>query len=320
MEIWPFIATANRACSLLYSFIKEHSGGVWLLPVNVCPDVPLTFCLAKVPFQFVDINLETLCIDIDVVERILRQSPIDYRGVLYVRTYGALKDTSSDFGRIKAISEDVLIIDDRCLCVPERNPQFWDADMLLYSTGHCKQIDLDGGGLAFYKKDTRFVIDNMLLYDGTDEEALYKQAFSLEKPFMNIPQGWLEMNSYISVDEYFAKIENLITDRINQRVAINEIYSSLLPLSIQLDKEYQSWRFNIRVAPSLKEKILDNLFKNGLFASSHYHSANRLFDNKRFPVSDSQYARVINLFNDKYYSTEKALETCNVINRVISRS
>lgn len=320
MKIWPYIATANRACSLLYSFIKEHSGGVWLLPVNVCPDVPLTFCLAKVPFQFVDIDPETLCIDIGEVERILHQSPLDYKGVLYVRTYGALKDTSSDFGRIKSISEDVLIIDDRCLCVPEKNPQFWDADMLLYSTGHCKQIDLDGGGLAFYKKDTRFVIDNMLLYDGTDEEALYKQAFSLEKPFMNIPQGWLKMNSYISVDEYFAKIENLITDRINQRVAINEIYSSLLPLSIQLDKEYQSWRFNIRVAPSLKEKILYNLFKNGLFASTHYHSANRLFDKQAYPVSDSLFKSVINLFNDKYYSQEKAFETCEIINSILIRN
>ena len=320
METRPYIATANRACSLLYSFIKEHSGGVWLLPVNVCPDVPLTFCLAKVPFQFVDINPETLCIDIGEVERILHQSPIDYKGVLYVRTYGVLKDTSSDFGRIKSISEDFLIIDDRCLCVPERNPQFGDADMLLYSTGHCKPIDLDGGGLAFYKKDTRFVIDNMLLYDGTDEEALYKQAFSLEKPFTSIPQGWLKMDSYISVDEYFAKIENQISDRIKQRETINEIYSSRLPFSIQLDNEYQSWRFNIRVAASLKEQIFDNLFKNGLFASSHYHSANRLFDNTRFPVSDSLYASVINLFNDKYYSREKAIETCNVINSVISRS
>ena len=320
MEIWPYIATANRACSLLYSFIKEHAGGVWLLPVNVCPDVPLTFCLAKVPFQFVDINPETLCIDIDVVEHILHQSPSEYKGVLFVRTYGALKDTSCEFEQIKSINKDILIIDDRCLCVPEKNPQFWGADMLLYSTGHCKQIDLGGGGLAFYKEDTKFVIDNMLLYDGTDEEALYKQAFSLEEPFTNIPQGWLEMDSYLSADEYFAKIESHISDRIKQREAINIIYSSRLPLSIQLDNEYQSWRFNIRVDAPLKEQVLENLFKNGLFASNHYHSANRLFDNRRFPVSDSLYASVINLFNDKYYSTEKALETCNVINRVICGS
>ena len=55
--------TANRACSLIYSFIKEQDAGVWLLPVNVCPDVPLTFYSAKIPFEFVDINPTTLCID-----------------------------------------------------------------------------------------------------------------------------------------------------------------------------------------------------------------------------------------------------------------
>lgn len=319
MEIWPYIATANRACSLLYSFIKEHSCGVWLLPVNICPDVPLTFCLAKVPFQFVDINPETLCIDIGEVERILRQSPLKYKGILFVRTYGVLKETNSEFGLIKSINKDIIIIDDRCLCVPEMNPHFWNADMLLYSTGHCKQIDLDGGGLAFYKEDTRLVIDNMLLYDGTNEEALYKQAYLLEKPLTNIPQGWLKMDYYLSVEECFAKIENQKTDRIKQRATINEIYSSRLPSSIQLDKEYQSWRFNICVAAPLKKQILEALLKNGLFASSHYHSANRLFDNNQFPVSDSLYASVINLFNDKYYSQEKAIETCNIINNIICR-
>ena len=108
METWPYIATANRACSLLYSFIKEHSGGVWLLPVNVCPDVPLTFCLAKVPFLFVDINPETLCIDIDVVEHILHQSPSEYKGVLFVRTYGVLKDTSCEFEQIKSINKETF--------------------------------------------------------------------------------------------------------------------------------------------------------------------------------------------------------------------
>lgn len=319
MERWPHIAIANRACSLLYSFIKVHSNGVWLLPVNVCPDVPLTFCLAKVPFQFVDVDPETLCIDLDVVERILRRSPSRYKGVLFVRTYGVLRETSREFGLIKSISDSVIIIDDRCLCVPEKNPQFWNADMLLYSTGHCKQIDLGGGGLAFYKEDTSFVIDNMLYYDGTDEEALYKQAYLLERPFSIIPQGWLKLDSYLEAEEYFAKIENQITERIKQRTAINKIYSSSLPLFIQLDKDYQSWRFNIRVPASLKTQILEALFNNGLFASNHYHSANRLFDKDIFPVSDSLYVSVINLFNDKYYSQEKAIETCNIINKIICR-
>ena len=318
MERQLYMATANRACSLLYSYIKEHNCGMWLLPVNVCPDVPLTFCLANVPFQFVDINPKTLCIDTEEVDRILHQSSSDYAGVLYVRTYGVLKDTSEEFENIKSISKKILIIDDRCLCVPERNPQFWGADMLLYSTGHCKQIDFSGGGLAFYKEENRYAIDEDLFYNGTDEECLYKKAFGEGKPFKEVPEGWLKMDTYLPIKDYLSNIDNAIPKRQVQRELINSIYTRLLPACIQLSSDFQSWRFNIKVAPNLKDKILKELFKKGLFASSHYHSVNRLFDKQEYPISDSLFKSVINLFNDNYYSQKKAIETCEIINKIVN--
>ena len=319
MENHSYIATANRACSLLYSYIKEHADRIWLLPVNVCPDVPLTFCLAKVPFKFVDIDPETLCIDLNAVEKILLQSPSKSVGLLYVRTYGVLNDTSEDFVRLKSIYKGIVIIDDRCLCVPERMPHFWNADMLLYSTGHCKQIDLNGGGLAFYKDKHKYIIDQNLLYDSTDEEALYKEAYRLNTPLANIPVGWLKMDTYNNPDEYFSLIEKKVHDRIKQRSIINEVYKQNFPPSIQLKKEFQNWRFNIFVDAEIKDKILAELVNNNLFASSHYHSVNRLFDNKKYPVSDSVFKKVINLFNDRYYTPEKAEATCNIINKIISK-
>lgn len=317
MERNLYSASANRACSLLYSYIKEHASGVWLLPVNVCPDVPLTFCLANVPYRFIDIDKDTLCIDIELVEKELLQSPSDYAGVLFVRTYGVLKDTSKLFERIKTIKKDLLIIDDRCLCIPERNPEFWNADMLLYSTGHCKQIDLNGGGLAFYKVNTQYHIDKDLMYDDTDEEAIYKKAFFEGKPLSTVPKGWLKMSSYISTQDYFAMIEGVLPMRVKQRNLINDIYSRHLPLAVQMEKKFQTWRFNIVVPSEKKSLILEDLFGKKLFASSHYRSANRLFDNATFPVSDSLSKRVINLFNDKHYSTEKALMTCEIINNYL---
>ena len=97
MAFWSYIATANRACSLLYSYLKKHSGGTWLLPVNVCPDVPLTFHLASVSFQFVDIDSQTLCIDINQVRQLLKDNKSKYVGMVYVRTYGYLYDTRGLF-------------------------------------------------------------------------------------------------------------------------------------------------------------------------------------------------------------------------------
>lgn len=318
MENHLYIATANRACSLLYSYIKEHAGRLWLLPVNVCPDVPLTFCLAKVVFKFVDIDPETLCIDLNAVEKILLQSTSESFGLLYVRTYGVLKDTREDFERLKLVSSDTIIVDDRCLCVPERMPQFWNADMLLYSTGHCKQIDLNGGGLAFYKDEHKYLIDKNLLFDGTDEELLYKEAYRLNTPLSSIPEGWLKMDTYTPQEEYLSSIDKEVPKRIIQRNTINSIYSQELPLSIQLKPEFQHWRFNIIINPELKEQVLLELFNNNLFASSHYHSVNRLFDNNKYSVSDSVFKSVINLFNDQYYTPEKAEATCNIINKIIS--
>ncbi|MBR5159849.1 MAG: hypothetical protein IKW84_09765 [Bacteroidaceae bacterium] len=319
MESHQYIATANRACSLLYSYIREHADRLWLLPVNVCPDVPLTFCLAKVAFKFIDIDSDTLCIDLNEVEKILHQSTSGRIGLLFVRTYGVLKDTSKDFKRLKSVCRDTLIIDDRCLCIPERTPSFWGADMVLYSTGHCKQIDLGGGGLAFYSKMESYKIDPLLEYNGTDEEIIYKKAFKQGRQLESIPNGWLRMGSYDSPNVFFSKIEEAIPERLAYREQINRIYVNNLPSSIQLSQEFQNWRFNIVVERTIKESILSNLFKYGLFASTHYHSANRLFDNVTYTNSDELYSGVINLFNDKYYTEEQAMDTCKIINITLGK-
>ena len=319
MDNWPYIATANRACSLLYSYIKEHSSGKWILPVNVCPDVPLTFCLAKVEFAFVDIDADTLCLDFEQVEEILIKEPDSYAGVLFVRTYGVLTDTSKKFRVLKAIKENLLIIDDRCLCVPERNPNMCGADMVLYSTGHCKQIDFNGGGLAFYRKDEKYLIDSSLCYNGTDEEAAYKEAYKEGTPLRQIPLGWLKMDVYLSPVEYLGRIEVATNERMKQRERLNAIYKGNLPESIQMPNEFQTWRFNIRVPKELKPLILGGLFENGLFASSHYHSVNKLFNTQNYPVSDALFGSVINLFNDNYYDQEKALKTCKTVSNIMDK-
>lgn len=57
---------------------------------------------------------------------------------------------------------------------------------------------------------------------------------------------------------------------------------------------------------------------NKLFASNHYFSANRLFDYKIYKHSDELSKSIINLFNDKYYTEDKAVKTIEIINRFIS--
>lgn len=316
MDCCSYIATANRACSLLYDCLKKHSKGTWLIPVNVCPDVPLTFHLANVPFRFVDIDPQTLCIDINKSIQLLMDHNSMYVGMVYVRTYGYLYDTTDIFASLKVLSPNLYIIDDRCLCLPDFNPDFYGADMCLFSTGHCKQIDLGGGGFACYIHKSEYEIDPDLYYDGTDEESAYKEAYNHEVPLKTIPKGWLKMDIYMNPYDYLNKILEFVAKREQRKKILNGIYANGLPSTVQLPLIFQEWRFNILIPPRLKNHVLQSLFDNGLFASSHYHSANRLFDTQSFPVSDNLFNQVVNLFNDDYYTEEKAICTCEIINKV----
>lgn len=313
MSSKPIVKTANRACSLLYSYLCQQEKGTWLLPVNVCPDVPLTFCLAKVPFEFVDIDSSTLCIDEHECLRRIGTADKKYAGILYVRTYGYMSDVSSFFRQCKKLSHCICIIDDRCLCLPRVEAMPDDVDLILYSTGKCKQIDLGGGGLALAKNTFRLA--KTLSYNGIDEQVLYKEAFASHRHLDSIPTGWLDIQENSCEDsEYIKKIERSISKRISFRDKINLIYTENLPLAVQFDAKFQKWRFNIKVPTWCKCQILEKLFENGLFASNHYHSANKLFDNRSFFNSDSLFDGTINLFNDYYYTEEKAMKTCEIIN------
>lgn len=318
MVIRPFIQRSNRACSILYRYIKGQKKGVWLLPVNVCPDVPLTFSLADIPFEFVDINSETLCIDVDECIRRTRKRRNYYIGVVYVRTYGYLFDTTEVFNSLKSDNSEFIVIDDRCLCIPDTEPDFYGADMILYSTGHCKQIDLGTGGLALFDKNPDIAFEDVdLLYDGTDEVSIYKKSYEDNTPLDSIPKGWLRLEFYDNYNGYLNQIKNKVSHRISQRESINSVYKSSLPEEIQLSSKYQNWRFNIRVSPKYKDKILKSLFNENLFAGSHYHSANKLYDTTVYKNSDALYGEILNLFNDDYYTVDKATQTCELINKII---
>ncbi|WP_252981536.1 hypothetical protein [Aliarcobacter butzleri] len=58
----------DRAATVLYKTLKSlKNKNKFLLPLNICPIVPDTFIKANINFEFVDINLKTLCMDEDIV-------------------------------------------------------------------------------------------------------------------------------------------------------------------------------------------------------------------------------------------------------------
>lgn len=304
---------ARRALGILYRFIKQYSGN-YAIPANVCPVVPLAFKLAGVNFVFVDIDKETLCVDELRVTNLVKSKKID--GLLFVRTYGYLYDSDSFFCDLKSINSSLKIIDDRCLCKPDFSSSTTFADLILYSTGYAKQIDLGYGGFGFLNDGLK-LSKCSLNYYGYNIEKEYKEAFKNKTIFDTIPSGWLDDSFMDEIESlrYKVEIESNV-DKINEhKNMLNSIYNEKLPESIRLKSCFQSWRYNILVEN--KNHVLKSLFDAGLFASSHYYPSNRLFDGDYYENSEWLHDHIINLFNDGYYDVEKVIRTCDIISQVI---
>lgn len=72
-----------------------------------------------------------------------------------------------------------------------------------------------------------------------------------------------------------------------------------------------NWRFKIIVIN--RDRILKELFRNKLFASSHYASIGTILNRQSCPIADHLNQNIINLFKDKYYTEEKARRTVEII-------
>jgi len=308
------IVQAPRASAILYSLLlSRRDKSPWLLPANICPIVPITFLKAAVPFQFVDISPETLHMDLDQVEDLLKNGKVG--GLLYAHTYGEVSTPNEFFGTVKSLFPDLMVIDDRCLCIPdlELDP-INKADIQLYSTGYAKIVDLNFGGYAFLSD----AIDYESAYSPFDPghheelEKAYKAAVSQRQQFVYQDSDWLETDAPVAVwNDYCMQIERRLAGSLEHRASLNHVYAGMLPVDIQLPAAFQTWRFNIRVRD--KQRILDAIFSSGLFASSHYASLAGIMEDGKAPQAEALERSIINLFNDHYFSLDQAEQVCKII-------
>lgn len=307
------IVQEYRASKILYNFLKSQKlEKPFLIPANVCGIIPLVFHNAGIDFDFIDIQEDNLCIN----QQAVLNNTDNYSGVLFVRTYGNDEDFNSFFKNIKEKNNDFLIIDDCCLCIPDINATIKNIDLKLYSLGYAKQVDLGVGSFAILN-DSLHYRNFLTLYNATDfdkYELTLKKSIKENASFVYENYNFLDNISY-KLEEQLLKEE--IESSSKHKARLNEIYRTELPKSIQLDEKFQQWRFNILANPALKNDILEELFKNNLFASSHYYPLSSVWSNRKCKVSMQLNNEVINLFNDFYYTEEQAVETCKIINRIV---
>ena len=285
------------------------------MPANICPIVPLTFFKAGTEFGFVDISPSTLHMDLEAAEERIRTGK--YGGLLYAHTYGDPYTPRDSLREIKWNFPDLLLIDDRCLCTPDLEPDpASPADALLYSTGYAKIVDQGPGGYAFLKEDLTYQSRSQH-FDPQDldtAERTYKQSVATSQRYSYKDSNWLQTDLEMPRWPEFA--ERVRTEReksIAHRQAINEVYNSLVPPDLCLSEPYQLWRFNLRLPD--KKKTLAAIFDAGLFASSHYASLSGIMGEGRSPAAEKLAGEIINLFNDAHYTVPMAERTAQIVSR-----
>lgn len=303
---------APRASAILYNLlVSQKQAKPWLLPANICPIVPITFMKAKVPFEFADISPESLHMDFEQAEARINSG--EFGGLLYAHTYGEESTPHEFFSRIHSLNPELLIVDDRCLCIPKFDSDT-SADVVLFSTGYAKIVELEFGGYAFIKDEVAYTPVPLPFHPAylAKLEEQYKDAIRERTWFHYHDSDWLIAHLELPEwNDYRLEIESKLEASLSHRRALNEIYASRLPREIQLPSRYQTWRFNIRVKN--QADALKAIFESQLFASAHYASLAGIMADGHAPAAEALGGHVINLFNDHYFTPHMAEQVCQLI-------
>ena len=309
---------APRASAILYWLLRGRSDPrPFLLPANICPIVPITFLKAGQPFELVDILPGSLQMDPAPVLEMFRRGAAG--GLLFAHPYGDPSIPQALFAELKAIDASALVIDDRCLCIPDlQAPEAPTADVVLFSTGYSKVVDLDAGGYAFLREGLECQPISLPFSLAALEavERDYKLCLAEGRPFRYDDCDWLQTSwEAPDWDTYSRRIEEGLSVSLEHKRELNAIYSAGLPAPVQLPAGMQTWRFNIRV-PS-PAPVVERLFTEGLFASRHYASLAGIMAPGSCPEAERLAGQVINLFNDHHYTADMAERTCRLIREML---
>ena len=268
---------SHRASQILKDFLI--SNGVnhhWLIPRNICPIVLKVFKTQRIRFSLIDIY-ENGLINLDKIEN----KNVDY-GLLFVEAYGQKVNTNNLFEEFKINNPESIIIKDKCLSIPEVsvNGTFDNhSDLILYSTGYSKFLDLKQGGYAFY--NSKFNIKQFLDIDSDTFKNRYNNY--------TIKIRWKD----ISLEQ----IQNLTVKEQKHKIRRNKIIENIL-IKDKIDSKLISkvWRYTV-LTNNMKflEKVLS---KKKILFGHNYPCMLHLKTDIESCVACNHQKKIINIFND----------------------
>ena len=314
------LAYQNRAAAILFNYLKSiPNNTLFLIPANTCPIVFSTFLKAKIKFKIIDIDESTLLVDTNIVRSTIAKE-IRPLGLLFVRTLGFLNEQYSLFQELKEICPSLRIVDDRCLCEPTFKPKFFskNVDLTLFSTGYSKFAEQGGGGYGYHTYEFTTYKSNYS-YEAHDQLLeLFNLSIENNIPFHYRDTDWLDSNKpLMPFNEYKEKTILLRNEASDHKAMINSIYQGSFSKNSNitiLSDHYNNSRFNLYAKN--KNKVIDAIFEEGFFASSHYASMASIFDEGGMaPVAEKVHSKIINLFNDYRISEADAKCIAGIVNK-----
>lgn len=262
--------------------------------------------------------------------RSLSSIETEKKGIVIVNAYGFRQSCSDFYQSVRSSHPGTVIIEDNCLCIPEivKSEPSNMVDLELYSTGSSKYAPIaEEGGYGIYDADKWEYSDYSEQYNAEeDKDTFYhlKQCRLHDWTFSYEDCNWLQFIKSndllkLSDDQYLKKVAKQIIRSMEHKNIINTIYDNNLPDSIKMDGVYHNWRYMLLLPkPGLRQRILDKLEEEGLYASPHYRSVAYMFKKQRCINAEKEAPLLLNLFNSEKYTEEMALKTTAIINEIIA--
>lgn len=294
----------ERASSILYDYFLYNKSKTVYLPANVCPIVLFVAEKAGIKYKIFDIDSKSYCIDLKLVEETeLNKNVIVY--FVYMYSLG-----STGLSSLQALHDQygVQVVLDKCLCFPNLEDEFNFVDIVLYSTFVSKPTTLNWGGIAIVTSNLMYQFNKQnLTFDPYDEgklsELMRKKDITRKDIISFSKRNWLLYHHGSYSSEYLLRYRCDIANTTNvvkkQKLIKHRLYQKIIQRDDISFLDAYDWRTCIKFNDGdLRNKVLENIFKSGFFASAHYKSMASAFDDFSAPCAEELQNTILNLFND----------------------
>lgn len=313
----------NRGLGIIYLFVKNNFNHIsnWLIPATICFSVPLLFLKLKKRITFYDFGFNP---DL-ILERVPKNEKV---GILIFDYYGK-KWEESCIAYLKNYFD--CIIHDCCLSYPEtviENISAKHADLVVFSTGPKKTVDIGYGALGYYKSCYDMRTETISYSEEWKKnycklEQNWKKSLNNHSVFSNfkcVASDWIDISSSKIEDDYVDEVKKKNRQVKKIKTKINSIYEEIIPDELKLKGLSNDWRYNITI--DHPEVILNEFRQHNLFASTHYANTAQIlgYGNEELNKSLFVEKHIINLFNDFYYDTNMAEISARIIKELYKKS